>query len=51
MQWIKLKDNGGVPRYTCSDCGVLLLTVEGFALPDQCNACGAKRTGAGGEEE
>lgn len=45
MQWIKLKSDGVVPRYICSKCGVLLLTVEGFALPEKCKACGAVADG------
>ena len=53
MLWIKLEDNGVVPRYTCSNCGVLLLTVEGFALPEGCNACGeaVEQPGEDGEGE
>ena len=47
--WIKLEGTGDVPRYTCSNCNVLLLTVEGFALPTECRACGANEGGAGTE--
>ena len=47
MLWINLDDSGKVHRYACSNCGVLLLTVEGFALPSECRACGATEGGAG----
>ena len=46
MPWIRIEGDDDVPRYVCSNCKVLLLTVEGFALPTVCKACGA-----GGETE
>ena len=49
MLWVKLSGDGEPPRYTCSHCKVLLFTVEGFALPTQCKACGTIDDGAGGD--
>ena len=46
MLWIKIEGTDDVLRHRCSNCNVLLLTVEGFALPTKCPACGATEGGA-----
>ena len=45
MIWLEVKTEGAAEppyRYTCSNCGVLWLTVEpDRPTPTQCEACGA----------
>lgn len=46
MIWLEVKLEGAPEppyRYTCSHCGVLLLSMEKrtpYDLPDKCSACG-----------
>lgn len=43
MTWIKQECEGVHTGYTCSNCGVLWLTVEpDRPTPTQCEACGEK---------